>query len=866
MAFFVNKMLKILKTALPLPAKQLFYYSFITDKTDDELIGCRALLSLGKRNITGIITGICNDEREIAELKEIKPIIELLDEKPVFTDDLLELTRWMSEYYLCSWGEALRAAFPQPMSPKSVVKIKILQVPTPEQLDAMSHTAPKRAALLKTLMNHKKSVTIGFLEKELKTQTITLQLNELESAGFIEIENSMTNDFKEKPLKALIVHPNIINPVTLQNNLKSENIEVLSSYEKIIKQICSDIGKKAPKQALLLSQVYINQKNSGEPTLIADIIKELGATNQIVNALLKKEYLQLILIEKQFVKKHQTLLSKKNEIELKLTDEQDICVQSINEQIEQEQYKTFMLFGITGSGKTLVYLHTIRQALKLGKSAIFLVPEISLTPQLIDRFRAVFGDAIAVLHSKISIPEKLSEWSKISSGRAKIVIGARSALFAPLKNLGLIIVDEEHESSYKQDSPAPRYNARDAAIIRARFCNAVVVLGSATPSFESMHNAHSGRFKLLEILNRADGATMPEIEVVDMVEARKNNQLFGAFTKKLLDEIIIRLKKKEGIILLQNRRGFANLLECPDCGTVPTCKNCSITLTYHKNKKQLRCHYCGYTIYTKKSCPECGHPEMVELGFGTQRVEEQLLELLEGYGLKPVIDRMDLDTTNQKDAHRNILHRFASGETDILIGTQMVAKGLDFKRVTLVGVINADLQLLLPDFRSTEKTFQLLTQVSGRAGRSSEYPGKVLIQTSQANNPSIISVLNADYHKFYSEEIQLRKLALYPPFSRFVVIEFSGLDESLVAKKAAEFHNIIPRKLTEFIIFAPIQPTIPLLRKMFRRIIIIKDLRAKDPTGRKLQELLNYTTEIYSDKFASQKVKVRIDIDSFKMI
>jgi primosomal protein N' (replication factor Y) (superfamily II helicase) len=632
-----------------------------------------------------------------------------------------------------------------------------------------------------------------------------------------------------------------------------------------LKQILDELDSKAPKQSLMLSHLYLLKMNSEIPALATDALKQVNCSHQILNSLEKKGYVDLYEVEVDRSKElvlHENL-STRNEAELELTAEQDSALSKLLDAVKEQTTKPFLLHGVTGSGKTLIYIHAIEEAISIGKTALILVPEISLTPQLIDRFERVFPDQIAVLHSRMSEGQRYDSWRSIINGKVRIVLGARSAIFAPLTNIGIIIVDEEHEHTYKQESPAPRYNARDAAVVRGKIENCCILLGSATPSLESIYNANSGKYSLLKINQRADGASMPKIKVIDTLNARKTGQMEGPFSKELIQEIIMRIQRKEGVILLQNRRGYSVMLECPDCGNVPMCKDCDVAMTYHKSKDQLRCHYCGWTVRAYKECPECGYPKLNELGTGTQKIESTLEEILRREGYLPKILRMDFDTTRKKGSHRKILHSFASGDTDILIGTQMVAKGLDIARVTLVGVINADIQLFMPDFRASERTFQLLTQVSGRAGRTVSKPGEVLIQTSNPDSNAISSVMWGSYDQFYNIEISHRKSAQYPPFTRFVLIEFTGTNEDLVDKHSKIFAGFLPQNHDILNVLGPVQPNIPKLRKYFRRQIIIKDNKKKDASGKILRHILSNVVDAYNKEHFTEKIKIVVDIDSY---
>lgn len=830
----------LVAVALPLPVHRQFTYSL--ESPLENLVGRRVLVPFGKRILTGIIvgTGAANAEHEI------RPVIEVLDDAPIFQQKLLDFAKWTADYYFASWGETLKAALPQGMSPRDVMRVKVAAEISDEALAVMEKRAPKRAMLLRELMKHSGDVTVGYLEKKLNSTTIADQIDALEHAGLIFCERILEGEVRAKTRKAIVL-----------------NEEVIATQEEF-RAVLDMLDRKAPKQALALSYMYLHHRRTGgEPVAIADISREMNTSEQAVEALAAKGYVRLTTIE---VVRREHIgnenLAVRNEVSLPLTPEQDHAVRRINEAVSQRKPKAFLLHGVTGSGKTLVYFHVIRQVMSLGKTTLLLVPEISLTPQLIDRFRAAFGDCIAILHSRMGAGERYDQWRQISAGKVKVVIGARSAVFAPIEGLGLIIVDEEHEPSYKQDAPAPRYNARDCAIVRGGMEGAVVVLGSATPSMESMFNAQIGKYHLLEIASRADSAMLPEIRVVNMLNERKRKTILKSFSQELLDAIIDKISKKQGVILFHNRRGFAAHLECEDCGAIPRCKNCSVTLTYHKTAHQLRCHYCGYVRVAPSGCETCGGMTLREIGAGTQRVEDELQELLKIRGITAVIARMDMDTTSKRGSHRSMLHEFATGKTDILVGTQMVAKGLDFSRVTLVGVVNADMQLFMPDFRASERTFQLLTQVAGRAGRGNEQRGEVIIQTAHPEHQAVLAAAAGRYDHFYGDELQLRKDAYYPPFTRFVTVEFSGTDERKVHESAVQFAKFFP-KIPALIMLGPTTPTIWKLRMQYRRLLIIKDVKHADASGEQLRTALHTCYGLYQQNAATSAVRIVVDIDSY---
>ncbi|MEP7217756.1 MAG: primosomal protein N', partial [Bacteroidota bacterium] len=539
-------------------------------------------------------------------------------------------------------------------------------------------------------------------------------------------------------------------------------------------------------------------------------------------------------------------------------DAQQMAIDAITGTMDRNEFKTFLLHGVTGSGKTQVYIEAIRHAIAAGKKALMLVPEITLTLQLVERFRGVFGDRIVLLHSRMSPGERYDGWRRAASGGCDVVIGARSALFAPLRNIGIVVVDEEHEGSYKQYDAQPRYNARDAGIVRAQLSGAVAVLGSATPSIESYYNAQRGKYALLELPERVDNAREPKIVVVDTVTARKQNLMRGAISARLLGDIRARVERKEGVIILQNRRGFATRLECTSCAHSPTCPHCAVTLTYHKKLEELHCHYCGFMRKAERRCEMCGHHDLRQPGVGTQKVEEELLAQLPGVKML----RMDLDTTMRKGAHREILAAFATGEIDILLGTQMVAKGLDFSRVSLVGVISADTQLLLPDFRASERAYQLLTQVAGRAGRRSNMEGEVVIQTAHPEHPAIQASFSKNYAMLYNDELATRRELNYPPFARFIVVEFRSENQREAEKHARLFRGLLPTRTPEMDIMGPVAALIEKLRNQYRYQIVIKNSRGTDPGGKIFYRIFSEAYERYSAEHGKTSVQIIVDVDA----
>ena len=561
-----------------------------------------------------------------------------------------------------------------------------------------------------------------------------------------------------------------------------------------------------------------------------------------VNTLVKKG----ILVEEK--KEHYRVLYKDIVVDKKkLTSDQSSVVSSVI----NNSPDTFLIHGVTGSGKTEVYMEIIDHYLSLGKSSIVLVPEISLTPQMVSRFRSRFGDKIAALHSALSDGEKYDEWRRIVRGEVSIVIGARSAIFAPLTNIGVIIIDEEHSDSYKQSDPNPRYNAKEVAILRSKYHKCSVVFGSATPSLEVMARAKKGVFKYLSLPNRVNGKSLPSVEIIDMNQEMKTSK--GHFSTQLVSSIDETLKRNEQVILLLNRRGYSNFITCKNCGYTFKCPNCDITLTYHKSSNTLRCHYCGYGEKVYDKCPSCGENSLNRLGVGTQKVEEELNNIFPSARVL----RMDYDTTSRKGMHEEMINSFKNHEYDILLGTQMVAKGLDFSLVTLVGVINADTSLNIPDFRSSENTFSLLSQVAGRSGRSDK-SGKVIVQTFNPDHYAISFVKKHDYLSFYEKEMSIRRQLKYPPYFYLCNIRISGKDSSYVFGEAIKIKNSLERNLKNYIILGPTASTLFRINNIFRYNIVLKYKNSKE-----LYIILEKIIEHYK---SNSKIKLDVDFNPSQMI
>ncbi len=835
-------MLKRISVALPVVLDKLFDYyissEIIPEEIDNSLIGKRVLVPFGNsRKLIGVIL----DESSKESADTLKYAIQIIDSTPIFSDNMIKFLNWISKYYLAPIGEVYKTATPSTLGLKSKIKIKLIEFDK-QVLSSKLSKYPSLNKIVSKLIQYNNISTYSNLRKSFPIN-LHQKLNSLSDLGIIEISEINPSIVKNKLTRFVRINPELY---IEKNILENEIIKM---------------EKKAPKRYILMNYLlYNNPQNKFIP--ISEVIKETNANNSIINSLIKSEVLELNEIEERKTTSDEFKLAHKIEIDIKLTDEQDNVFNNILRKYNSNNQKPSLIYGVTGSGKTLIYMNMIKAVIKNNQSTIVLLPEISLTPQFIDRFELSFPNQISVIHSRISISEREQAYKDIRTGKSKIIIGARSALFAPTQNLGLIIVDEEHDSSFKQISPNPRYNARDCAIMRAKIENSAIILGSATPSIESMYNSSIDKYDLYKIMNRADNAKLPKINVIDMIDASKQGQIYNkTLSKTLLNEIEKRIIKKEGIILLQNRRGFASVVQCQNCGYIAECKNCSVVLTYHKFGDLNKCHYCDYSEAYSRTCPKCASKELKISGSGTQKIEEDIIAYFDDKNIKVSIERMDFDTTSQQGSHRKILERFSKGVTDILIGTQMVAKGLDFDRVTMVGITNADIQLMLPDFRANERTFQLLTQVAGRAGRNSEKEGEVFIQTHIPDNPAIKSVINSSYRKFYDEEIISRQAAFYPPFTRFNVIEFSSDNQQLVIEHSNIFFSLLTKNKS-LIIHPPVIPLIEKIREKYRRIIVVKSIKSHDITGRTLHNTISKALNYYQSHYSISKVSIKVDLDA----
>lgn len=698
------------------------------------------------------------------------------------------------------------------------------------------------------------SVPDCFLDKIKLGIRVKVPFGKMELEGFV-VEIKGSSDVEVKDILDVIDDEAILNSELLElgKKMQEDTLSTLISCYQIM----------LPKALKAKNGQVINKKFDTYYYLNKDIVcygKLSASQEKIINLCMEKEYVlrkelvdislsslnslikKNILLEKK-LEHYRLSYNEKIEPKKELTNDQRSVVDEV---LANTGYFPYLLFGVTGSGKTEVYMELIEDALNKGKTSIVLVPEISLTPQMVLRFQKRFGDNIAAIHSALSDGEKYDEWRRIVKGEAKIVIGARSAIFAPLNNIGMIIIDEEHSDSYKQDDSNPRYNAKDIALLRGKYHNCPVIMGSATPSLEVFARAKKGVFKLLELPNRINGKSLPHINIVDMNEMISKTK--GHFSPVLLEAISARLLKNEQIILLLNRRGYSSFVTCKNCGYTFKCPNCDITLTYHKSSRTLRCHYCGYGTKVYDTCPECHEKSINDLGVGTEKVEEELNKLFP----ESRILRMDFDTTSRKGMHEKMIKAFKNHEYDILLGTQIVSKGLDFDNVTLVGVINADTSLNIPDFRSSETTFSLLAQVAGRAGRSDK-EGEVIIQTFNPEHYAIQYTKKHDYLGFYNREMSIRRELKYPPYYYICYVKISGKDNKYIYEESLKITKLFHNKLINMIILGPSPCTIFKLNNIYRYGIILKYKKDED-----LREVLNKVIEHYKD---NRNIKIDVNFN-----
>ncbi len=785
--------------ALPIKIDQLYTYK------SSEILerGCRVLVSFQFRVLTGFVWKRITED-EIPAKISIKKISLIIDEKPVIPADLVKLAEWMSYYYFVSPGIVLTAMLPVGLQVQ--VQSKIRRHP---ELPLKSASNP-----LLMLMDTYDWHDVKELKKR-KIPRLYEKIEELEKNGLIEVQRTFDKKIKKKRENYVVMR-------------KIAQTEKLTPKQKSAFDLFKSIGDEFPVKFIANDVSY-----------------------SILKALRRKKIIEIET--REFIESNLIKPVKIPAKKIKLTSRQQMIIEDIGKSIDSNLNKNYLLYGVTGSGKTEVYINLIKKTLQQNKTVIMLVPEISLTPQTVSKFYSAFNEEIAVLHSGLNDREKYAEWKKISSGDCRIVIGARSAVFAPLKNIGLIIVDEEHESSYKQENN-PRYQARDLATVRAKFHNAVTLLGSATPSLESWFNAKIGKYELHKMMTRPGKTELPAVRVVDM-----RNERNGLFSEKLIKLIEDRLNKKEQIILFLNRRGYSSFLQCTNCGKLFKCPDCDISLCYHKYNNTLKCHYCGYLKETPRTCPDCNGYMFSYGAAGTEQSEDLIASLFPEASVK----RMDSDTAKGKDSYKVMFEEMQKGKTDILIGTQMIAKGLDFPNVTLAGILNADIAMNIPDFRAQERTFQLITQVAGRAGRSDK-KGEVIIQTFNPDHYAVQYAARQNFDFFSERESEQRELFGFPPYVKMARIVFSCKNEKKLMseiKPISQLCNLIARKLKceeELSVLGPVQTPFYKIRDKYRIHLAVKAKNFR---------ILNQWIKYFGANIKlSSSVTVDYDIDPFSLL
>ncbi|MEC7754001.1 MAG: primosomal protein N' [Bacteroidota bacterium] len=778
--------------ALPIPIARLFTYRVPTEFQELAKPGVRVIVQFGRQKVvTGIIDSI---HRKPPEVYSAKPLLDILDAEPIVTPQQVSLMKWMSSYYLCTFGEVLNAALPSGLKLSSESKIQLHPHYDWNDTDL---TLDDREVLLLSALENKDSLSYREAADILELKSAYKYIKSLVQKELIIIYEEVKERYKPRKIKKVRLHGDF---------LAHEN-----QLDELFQQL-----EKSPKQADILlyylREVPVFQEpNKNQQGLPKSDFQQNGLSASSLKTLIKNgifiEFEQIIsrFEEDQAFEPKPLVLSEKQE-------------EARHQIISQfQEHPTVLLHGITGSGKTEIYIDLIQGALESGQQVLYLLPEIALTAQIVQRLRKIFGDRMGVYHSKFSDNERVEVWYGLMEGRFDFIVGVRSSIFLPFHNLGLIVIDEAHESSYKQYDPAPRYHARDAALFLAHLHGAKTLLGSATPSLESYTNALQKKYGLVELFERYNEASLPHIVVANLTEERKRKTNVGDFSSVLIEAIAEVLEKKEQAIIFQNRRGYSNYLTCETCGYIPECTRCAVSLTYHQYKNQLNCHYCGHKQAVPLVCPACGSTKIHTVGIGTEKIEEELKLIFP----KARVQRMDLETTRAKYAYQNIIQEFEKGEIDILVGTQMVSKGLDFDKVSLVGVFDVDRMIHFPDFRSFERTFQMVTQVSGRAGRR-ETQGKVVIQSRNPDQHIIELIRKGDYHAFYHGEMRERKQYHYPPYTRMIHLLLRSKDKKLTQQAAQTLSNLLKEDLGAGRVLGPQEPLINKIRDKFLMDIFLK--------------------------------------------
>lgn len=823
------------EVVLPLYLPQLYTYIIPEDLVQDVAVGKRVLVQLGKHKIySAVVYKLTSVAPQFTELKEIQAV---LDEFAVITPLQFKLWEWMAEYYMCTLGEIMTAALPSALKLHSETTIEL----NAELNDNFLYLSEQEYAIVE-LLQSKKSLTLKEIAKLIDRKNAFPVVKSLLGKNLVLIKEEVVVKFK----------PRMINFVRKTEQAHDDSF-MQSQFD--------EMGKRAPKQVELLMHFLKLEQTVGENRVTqTDLLKVSQSTTPVLQQLLKKNILQVVKEKEEFYFDPKKILPKQ--------------VLSKSQQQSYEEIKTLftekdvvLLHGVTSSGKTEIYIHLIEEALQSGKQVLYLVPEIALTTQIITRLQKFFGSNLLVYHSRFNDTERATTYTNLievnqlknpnsETGKpvnGKLIIGARSAVFLPFTNLGLVIVDEEHDSSYKQYDPAPRYHARDTAVVLAKNHGAKVLLGSATPSLESYYNAKSGKFGLVELITRHADTELPEIKIVNVKERMIRKQMKSHFAPEVLEAAKLELDNKKQVIFFQNRRGFAPIIECNNCRWIPHCQNCDVALTYYKKADLLKCHYCGFTTQSPSQCKACGDHDLRQRGFGTEKVEDEL----QIFFPDKKIARLDLDSTRARHAYREIISGFERGDTDILVGTQMVTKGLDFQNVTFVAILNADSLINFPDFRSYERSFQMLLQVSGRAGRKKQR-GQVIIQTWNPAHSIFPFVLSHDYKGFYAYEIDERKRFSYPPFFRLVQLELKLRDEKKLEQTTKALVVELKKNFGKRVL-GPVTPYVGRVKNYFLRNVLIK--LEKELPVQKAKKLMTGALDKFKLEVDNRQLIISIDVD-----
>lgn len=821
---FVLTMKKYVDVILPLPLPRCFTYSLPDEGAEEVQIGCRVVVPFGrKKYYTAIVRNVHHYAPTEYEVKEISTV---LDTSPILLPGQFRFWEWLADYYLCTQGDVYKAALPSGLKLESET---IVEYNPDFEADA---PLSEREQLVLDLLAKEPEQCVTKLEKESGLKNILTVIKSLLDKEALFVKEELRRTYKPKTEARV-------------------RLAADASGEENLRRIFDEL-ERAPKQlALLMKYVELSGvlgDGASKEVSKKELLQRASASPAIFNGLVEK---QIFEVYYQEIGRLNRLVGKTVELNV-LNEHQQRAYHEIMQSFQEKN--VCLLHGVTSSGKTEVYIHLIEETLRQGRQVLYLLPEIALTTQITERLKRVFGSRLGIYHSKFPDAERVEIWQKqLTEEGYDIILGVRSSVFLPFRNLGLVIVDEEHENTYKQQDPAPRYHARNAAIVLASMYGAKTLLGTATPSVETWQNATTGKFGWVELKERYKEIQLPEIIPVDIKELHRKKRMTGQFSPLLLQYVREALDNKQQVILFQNRRGFAPMIECRTCGWVPKCKNCDVSLTYHKGINQLTCHYCGYTYQLPRSCPACEGVELMHRGFGTEKIEDDVKLIFP----EASVARMDLDTTRTRSAYEKIIADFEQGKTDILIGTQMVSKGLDFDHVSVVGILNADTMLNYPDFRSYERAFQLMAQVAGRAGRKNKR-GRVVLQTKSIDHPIIRQVMTNDYEDMVAGQLAERQMFHYPPYYRMVYVYLKNRNETLLDVMAHTMAEKL-RALFGNRILGPDKPPVARIQTLFIRKIVVK-IEQNAPMSRARELLLRVQREMIEDeRFKSLIVYYDVD-------